>query len=759
MSDTDSPSPDPAMPPTPPVAPGAPSLTRTQGLAHWFRTSPDSEKKAEATLSPDSTKQEEERDPFGHTPGHQRGGNVYDPRQVGASYTFSSPVGVVADRVDKIVNETRKRDVLDWVELDRHHLLEREPFVQDPKWDPAWQSAREANKDTRVRVLIVVAPRGCGSTTFTHQFIAREADSRFKLCRAEADWESPAVSKLPLEVGQILQIDLKDPDQDRPTIAFLKDLDGHAKKLEECKSYLVLTVAEELWRGHRAWVSERARVVHLNDSPDPQEVVAAHLRTAGYPGLGAYTQTEKARKQIRGLNAVEAVRAASTVIKQWEEVGRRRPPALPVGDGEESPLDDELRAQVESALTDWRDDFDILFGDPKEGEQRGMRPLPLDDRCLLLALALRQSSPVLRIATDARLLQDEIEATSDKLATRFSDTGTVFAGRGLRRRIQDVGAAVDSRDHVSFDRPGYGQAVLAYVWDNYEIMRPRLLEWLVKASDATADNDPAINALAQLTFRFGGTKDLSDLRATALKTPQGDVVLGKVLALNAHDEHTGRLVWATLYSWASQTPVQSVVVSMCRDVLRDPNATLPVSKMAMVRLRRVVQEDRNGPARDAVLEAWRTLASDLGRTDLLVDEIQKWQRKATQGAAGKLALLALMPLKRDGIPWLLSDNPPDIDVEAGLRDLFADIELLPETIPVVIDWVRTCAQDTSRYERLRDRLLSPLRDQRVFNAGMQLMQALANVRRPDGGSVGEDLYGRLGDPRLRAVFPLTETTS
>jgi hypothetical protein len=759
VSDTDSPSPNPAMPPAPSDVPGVPSSTRPGGITHWFRTSSDAERPAETTLPTDTTRQEEDGS-FGRGASHQLGGQGNEAGQVSASYTFTSPVGVVADHVDKIVNETRKRDILDWVELDRQCLLEREPFVQDPGWDPAWQGAREANKDTRVRVLIVVAPRGCGSTTFTHQFIAREADSRFKLCRAEADWESPAVSKLPLEVGQILQIDLKDPDQDRPTTSFLKDLDGHAKKLEECKSYLVLTVAEELWRGYHTWLSERARVVHLNDAPDPQDVVAAHLRTAGHPGLAAYAQTPKARKQIQGLNAVEAVRAASTVIKQWEELGRRRPPALFVGDGQGPPLDDELRAQVESALADWRDDFDILFGDPAEGEQRGMRPLPLDDRCLLLALALRQSSPVLQIATDARLLQDEIEAASSELTTRFSDTGTVFAGRGLRRRIQDVGATVDSRDRVSFDRPGYSQAVLTYVWDNYEIMRPRLLEWLVKTSDAARDDDPAINTLAQLTFRFGGTKDLSDLRTTALKAPQGDAVLGKVLAQTAHDEHTGRLVWATLYSWASQPAVQSVVVTMCRDVLRDPTTTVPVSKMAMVRLRRVVQEAApDGPARDAVLQAWRALASDLGRTDLLVDEIQKWQRKATQGAAGKLAMLALMPLERDGIPWLLSDDPPDIDVEAGLRDLFADIELLPETIPGVIQWVRTCAQDTIRYERLRDKLLSPLRDQRVFNAGMQLMQALADVRRPDGGSVGEDLYGRLGDPRLRAVFPLTETTS
>ncbi|MGW1693446.1 hypothetical protein [Streptomyces sp. NPDC002399] len=666
---------------------------------------------------------------------------------------------MVADRVDKIVNETRKRDVLDWVELSRQHLLEREPFVKDSNWDPAWESAREAAKDLRTRILIVVAPRGCGSTTFTHQFIAREADPRFKLCRAEADWEAPAVSKLPIEVGQILQIDLKDPDQDRPSTGFLKDLDGHAKKLEECKSYLVLTVAQELWRGHHSWVSERARVVHLNSSPDPHEVVAAHLRSAGHPGLDGYAQTEKSREQIRGLNAVEAVRAASTVINQWKELGRRRPPALPVEEIQESPLDDELRAQIENALTDWRDDFDILFGDPEDGEQRDLHPLPLDDRCLLLALALRQSSPVVQIATDARLLQNEIETASRGLTTIFSDTGTVFSGRGLRRRIQDVGAAVDSRDHVTFDRPGYGQAVLAYVWDNYEIMRPRLREWLVKVSDTTREDDPATNALAQLTFRFGGTKDLSDLRTTALKEPQGAAVLGRVLARTAHDEHTGRLVWATLYSWASQSGVQPVVVDVCRNVLSNPSATVPTSRMAMVRLRRVVQEASEGSVRETVLKAWRALASDLDRTDLLVDEIQKWQRKATQGAAGKLALLALMPLERDGIPWLLSDNPPEIDVESGLRDLFADVELLPETIPVVIEWVRSCAQDTIRYERLRDSLLSPLRDQKVFNAGMQLMQALADVRRPDGGSVGEDLYGRLGDSRLRAVFPLTETSS
>ncbi|MEU5418722.1 hypothetical protein ACH4UT_02105 [Streptomyces sp. NPDC020799] len=665
---------------------------------------------------------------------------------------------MVADYVHQIVNETRKRDVLDWVELDRQRLLERDAFVRDAKWEPAWQSVRAANRNPQVRVLILVAPRGYGSTTFIHQFLAREADARLKLCRAEADWESPAVSRLPLELGHIHQVDLKDPDQDRPTAAFLKDLDGHAKKLEQCKSYLVLVVAEELWRGHHAWTADRVQVVRLNEPPDPHKVVAAHLRKAGYPGLVPYTETDKARAQITGLNAVEAARAAGTVIEQWEELARRRPPALPVGDEREAPLDPDLSTQVGNALADWRDDFDVLFGETAEGEQRGLRPLPLDDRCLLLTMALRQSAPAPRIASDARLLQDEIESSSDGSTTRFSDAGAIFAGRGLRRRIRDVGADVNSRDHVSFDRPGYGQAVLTYVWDNYEVMRPCLLEWLVKVSDTDAEHDPAINALAHLAFRYGETKDLSDLRATALKAPDGHEVLGKVLSQAAHDEHTGRLVWATLYSWASQPAVQPVVVTMCDDVLRDPSTTVPVAKMAMVRLRRVVQSASDGSTCDTVLKAWRTLAHDQQRADLLVGEIQKWQRKTTQGAAGKLALLALMPIQHEGSPWLLSETPPDIDVEAGLRDLFADIELLPKTVPAVIDWVRACAQDVSKYERLRDRLLAPLRDQKVFKAGMKLMQDLSDVRSPDGGSVGEDLYGRLGDARIRKVFPLAEST-
>lgn len=745
--------PFPAPSNTPPENPYAPSPFRLERFRELFGSSTGDQNSTPASQSAP----EEERPAFGNIADYGHEKVVAGPAAAGATYTFNRPVGVVADHVGVLVNETRKRDVLDWVELNRQHLLEREPFVMDAKWRPAWEDAH-CVKDSRVRVLIVVAPRGCGSTTFTHQFLARKSDASFKLCRAEADWESPAVSRLPLEIGQVLQIDLKDPDQDRPSTTFLKDLDAHAAKLEECNSYLVLAVAEELWRGHRTWTSDRVCVVHLDDSPDPHAVVTAHLRAAQYPGLDVYTQTDKARSQIRGLNAVEAVRAASTVIRQWQELARRRPPALPVGEIQGSPLDTELCAEIQSALDDWRDDLDIIFGDPSTTGRDEIQPLPLDDRCLLLALALRQSSPVPRIATDARLLQDEIEAASDTSTTHFTDTARVFAGRGLRRRIQDVGATVDSRDNVSFDRPGYGDSCLTYVWDNYEIMRPCLLKWLVKSSNTDLENDPPVDALARLVFRFGGTKALSELRGTAMKIPQGQDVLGKVLAKATHDEHTGRLVWATLYAWASQPDMQPVVVTMCQDVLRDPNMTTPVAKMAMVRLRRVIQETSNDAVRQNVLAAWRALASEMHRTDLLVDEIQKWQQRASEGTAGKFALLAIMPLVRDGVPWLLSETPPNIDVQAGLRNLFTDVNLLPETIPVVIEWVRACATDTGRYERLRDQLLPPLQDQRVFNAGMQLMQALADVERPDGGSVGADLYSRLRDPRLQGVFPLTNAT-
>ena len=132
-----------------------------------------------------------------------------------------------------------------------------------------------------------------------------------------------------------------------------------------------------------------------------------------------------------------------------------------------------------------------------------------------------------------------------------------------------------------------------------------------------------------------------------------------------------------------------------------------------------------------------------------------WQESQASPKSGSPAFLALMPLQDDGLPWLMSDRAPDIDVQRALQDLLGSPDTTAETIPYITGWIRMCAPDPGSYGRLRDQLLPALRGHNMFHAGMELMKALANVTTPPGINPGEDFHQHLVDHRLQPVFSLS----
>ncbi|OEJ61062.1 hypothetical protein BGM19_26675 [Streptomyces agglomeratus] len=669
------------------------------------------------------------------------------------TFTLNGDAAVVAGHIEHVILETRKRDTLEGEKLERRVILDA-PFVREGHWTDAW--ARAINPTTArpsARILIVVAPRSIGSTTFALQLLARHTDSTAAVVKLEGDWRTPSVGRLPLEKLHAYQLDLKDAATDRPSADFVHGLANHAKNLDGCNSYLVLTVAKELWDNHYVATPDGIAVVHLTDPPSAQSVVEAHLRHRGYPGLVPYVQSDDAKDSIRGLDAVDAARATTTVVMQWEEHDRRNRLTYTVRDplANSLDIDDALRARVTAALSDWKDKLDVLFGEVVSTHGRNAS-LTLEDRCLLLSLALHQSAPVPTVAATARSLQDTMAKNTQKEFASVSNVSAVFAGRGLRRRISDVEARVDSHDCVLFDQPAYGRAIMAYVWDNYEVMRPLLLDWLVQASGSSDATDPAVRTLIDLTLRHETSAHFEALSAAALATNPD--VLSAVMTGAVQDEHVGRLAWGTLYQWAGRQERGLVVISTCRRVLESADTSPSAAKMAMVRLRRVAQKTDGGDTRKLLLATFQDLASHPAGATRLVAEVQEWQQSKRSSTAGSLAFLALMSVDHDDMPWLMSDAAPDIDVEAVLRDLLGDITKTPEVIPALTVWVRKCAADPDSYKRIRDGLLAPLRGQKMFKAGMELMRALNDVETGHGVNVAEDFYNNLVDARLQKVFPL-----
>ncbi|MGW5694474.1 hypothetical protein ACWEWX_27075 [Streptomyces asiaticus] len=662
-------------------------------------------------------------------------------------------VDVVANVIEKLIWETRKQDLLEGVEFSRKQLSE-EPFVRSTHWDTVWKQI--INPDTsrpRQPVIIVVAPRSCGSTTFALRLLAEHTADNTTVVKLDADWNTPSKGRLPLEKAHAYQLDLKHPENDQVSADFLNALSKHAANLRACRSYLALTVAQDLWKDHRLSERDGIQVVRLHEAPDAQHVVEAHLKAHGYDQLVTSLRSfPKATASLRGLTAVAAVRAAHTVVMAWKEhTHAQQSPVHSNSDGESQ---EGLDERITAALTDWRGELDSRFGEMNGLHAHDNPSLTVEDRCLLLALAVQQSAPMPVVGRSAASLLEAIGhvPAATGTAAGFSPAVHALAGRGMRRRIQDVGARVDMQDTVVFDRPTYGRAVLEYVWDNYHVMREPLLTWLVETAKSTEPEDHAVGALAELTVRHGTVEYLATLgELTSRSRPE---VLGAVMESAVRDEHVGRLAWEALYRWAEQDSYAPAVIALCRRVLEDSSAATSLAKRAMVRLRRIAHTSDEPTVVSQVLTAYDDLAQHSAVAQRLASEVHGWQRGKLSARSGALAFLALMTVRRNGKPWLVCEPPQDIDVQRAVQELLASPKTTCQIISRLTDWIRSCSADPSTYTQLRDQLLPALRGHNMFEAGMKLMKELRGISTVQGISVADDFYNHLVDSRLHGVFPL-----
>ncbi|MFD6935370.1 hypothetical protein ACFWAP_04320 [Streptomyces goshikiensis] len=659
---------------------------------------------------------------------------------------------------DKIINETRKQGILDGPTLARHRI-KQEPIVREGQWAETWHQALDpAGVHPRKHVLIIVAPRSYGSTTLALHLLARHTDEDTDIVKLDADWKTPKVGWLPAEEHHAYQVDLKDPDHDRVSADFLTMLEEHAGLLEKLGSYLVLNLAEDLWTDHYVPVHSGIHVVHLNEPPPAQSVVEARLRARKVPGLIAYLHSvDKTKASLSRLDAVEAVRTADSIVLAWREHERLTGSSFPMDvASSQSTLDVALAERITSALSDWRDKLDILFGETVSVHGGKDTSLPLEDRCLLLALAARQSAPMPEVARAARDLQHIISGDATSGSGFASTTTAAFAGRGLRRRVVDAGAEVGSHDEVVFDQPGYSRAVLTYVWDNYEVMREPLLKWLVSGNGSEA-NAHVVDAMAALTLRHGNVDHLVQLGSQSY--PVKKELLSALLVQAVQDEHIGRQVWSVLYSWASVKERATTVVAACREILGTPDATSSQARMAMVRLRRAANSG-HAPAWSEALEAFVEQAQHPAGVARLTTEVRAWQQSGKSHGAGAAAFLALMSVPSTTTPWLLSDEvPTGVDVKRALQALLGEGATAPDAINRLTTWIRQSATDPDTYANVRDGLLPVLRGQKIFKASVNLMHALEHIPVDGEANAASDFWERLVDPRVRTVIQLNRDLS
>jgi len=230
----------------------------------------------------------------------------------------SSPLSIgAAGLVANILNgpvtvapQIRVRDVLTGSPVDRVAVRDDTGYAETGEWRQARRAVAGMLRENRV--LVVVAPRGYGSTAFSLRLLACHAREDAELLQLEADWKSPKIDKLPLQEKCAYQLDLQDPDHDRFDGAFLNGLGKHAADLKALGSYLVLAVADELWHGHHGQVPPEVNMLRLDEPPDALQLVEHRLTAQGLESLVPYALQPEGAKHIEGRDAVQAMRAVDT---------------------------------------------------------------------------------------------------------------------------------------------------------------------------------------------------------------------------------------------------------------------------------------------------------------------------------------------------------------------------------------------------------------------------------------------------------------
>ncbi|GEB53614.1 hypothetical protein SCA03_61650 [Streptomyces cacaoi] len=651
-----------------------------------------------------------------------------------------------------VVQQFHLKDTLEPYPFTRENVLDDPTFVQVPAWSHAIHAAKENLPHSPV--LVVNASRGHGATTFARHLLAALPKDR-TLCLLETSWDKPLVSRLPVAGKTACVLDLRTADHDQLDTAFLTGLGKHAGDLATAESCLVVLVSDGQWP---AAVPAPARVqrIRLHGTPDGTAVATSLLDQQHRPRLRAIFE-KAAGETLRTMPPGRVVWLVNQAIALEDAQVRE---AEGTGAGEEEQRE-KLSGAVERLVLGWEDMLSVQFAD---GRQQAALPQPrdaksapkvfdLEERCLSIALAIRGSGPALDVQNDARSLLRHLRNRPEKQARKGDgDLSSVLQGVGLGTRLKAIGADPGPGGEAAYTSPGYSDALLIHVWGDYHELRERLLDWAIACAAGDAAAQPRIvRALLKTIAYHQDDAPLKRLSCYAAD-PSTRAAAACVAGAAARHPHLGSRTRGLLYQWAgsSAPPTRLLAVDVCRSLPEEQRDAV------LVRLRRA-GEGAQPEVTGEVLGAFQEIVARPHLIAWFAGELVTWQEQDRSPSALALGMLALMGEMRDGVPWLLTDAAPRLDVAGALGTLLSRSDTCPRTLAVISRWLQQCPEGP-----LYDGVLSTVRNAFETRAGFKalatVMLHLAHVERPDGSPADRRLKNLLSqDPDVRALLPEPET--
>jgi hypothetical protein len=288
--------------------------------------------------------------------------------------------------------------------------------------------------------------------------------------------------------------------------------------------------------------------------------------------------------------------------------------------------------EVLAAYGDWEED--LRKWDQAAGEEEDAA----DRRATLLAVAALETAPAEVIFQAARRLMS--------VAGLDRPEGSGLAGPGVEEKLGQVGAVVDPRSGVTFNRTDYARAVLDRVWTDRPHLRPTLTGWLTSVHEdvPAADGERAATALLELAERHGAADPVFRL-ATGWAAKGRGAQAAPILSTAALSLTIGRATRRRLYEWATTpsaaTDLQLLVVHVCAGEL-----AVSYPGISLTRLRHLANRDVP-EVRRAVVDAVHGLAAGDRMDFQLEREVSRWVSAGEPARAltGLQAFLALARLR------------------------------------------------------------------------------------------------------------------
>jgi hypothetical protein len=527
--------------------------------------------------------------------------------------------------------------------IDRRHLLEVQPFLEPTQWSEAWARGSDAIRPWHAYVL-----------------------------------------------------DLRDPEHDVPSTAFVDSIGKSASEYRDMMSILVITITEDLWLGKSGRLTADVELVRLHHPPEPKGLVKRYLEDAA-PRLLSLVEVEGFFEHLEGMNAVQAMQIVDIVQQIASDV-------QPV-DSEE--YISQVQQQVLEALDDHMTELNQLFGDVHDNvssnelpyvraqEKQEKEPiLGLRDRCLLIALAFQGARRLSWLQKDSQTLVDTLLGKS----TPVSPSEALTAA-GVQGRIGRIKAVIGHSETVRFKQPSFGDAAVRYVWNNYPSVRRSVAEWLLNLSANDNDNtEMAARWLSELIQQHQDIDFLKDDLVRLTRVNNQDELLASIAYNSAVDPHTRRRCERLLYDWAIRPDLQNVVISVCENLLFSEGLPVDRRNIALTRFKRIVDFERTSDAvRNKVFKVFRkTVNSKLSAW--FVGSTSTWCRGVSNTASARLAFAVTISVDIDGIPWLLTPEAVGPEIDQMLGNLLASIESNQEAYQAIEDLLYKASADDRLYE-------------------------------------------------------------